>query len=62
MGTPVDQAVCPKCGRKGLYINTEDWKPVTIKCPDFKRCGWQADIRQFWPEKTSLKDAKTHGR
>ena len=50
MGTAADQCVCPKCGHKGLFINTEDWKPVAIKCLRLK-CGWKVDLRQFWPPK-----------
>ena len=50
MATGVDQAVCPKCGHKGLLINTEDWKPVAIKCPRLK-CDWRVDLKQFWPKK-----------
>jgi len=54
MGTPVDQAECPKCGRRGLYVNTEDWKPTQIKCPSLK-CGWKVDLKQFWPKEDFAK-------
>jgi hypothetical protein len=47
----VPNAVCPKCGCKGLYITQEDWKPVKIKCRRKFRCGWEVDLRQFWPKK-----------
>lgn len=50
MGTQVSQAVCPKCGNQGLFISTEDWKPVTIHCP-CRKCGWSVDLKQFWPKK-----------
>lgn len=47
----VREAVCPKCGSQGLYITQEDWKPITIKCRHIHACGWEADLRQFWPKK-----------
>lgn len=47
----VPNAVCPKCGDKGLYITHEDWKPVTIKCRHRSKCGWEVDLKQFWPKK-----------
>lgn len=47
----VREGRCPKCGAQGLYITQEDWKPVTIKCRHVHSCGWEADIRQFWPKK-----------
>ena len=50
MATGVDQAVCPQCGHQGLLVNTEDWKPVAIKCP-CRKCGWKVDLKQFWPKK-----------
>lgn len=49
MATSVDQAVCPQCGHQGLVINTEDWKPVALKCP-CRKCGWKVDLKQFWPK------------
>jgi hypothetical protein len=51
MGIGVDQAVCPKCGRSGLFINTDGWKPVAIRCYSIKNCGWNIDLKQFWPKK-----------
>jgi hypothetical protein len=47
----IPDAVCPKCGSKGLYITQEDYKPVVIKCRHFNKCGWEVDLRQFWPKK-----------
>lgn len=47
----VRNAVCPKCGSRGLYITQEDWKPVEIKCRHKWRCGWSVDLKQFWPKK-----------
>jgi hypothetical protein len=47
----VPHAVCPKCGSKGLYITQEDYKPVVIKCRHFSKCGWEVDLKQFWPKK-----------
>jgi hypothetical protein len=45
-------------------INTEDWKPVQIKCLSLK-CGWKVDLKQFWQVKEretekpfSVKDAR----
>lgn len=53
MAEPLDRCICPKCGHVGLRVNTEDWKPVTIKCTRIK-CGWQVDLKQFWPVKRKL--------
>jgi len=47
----VREATCPKCGSKGLYITQENWKPVVIKCRHVHTCGWEVDLRQFWPNK-----------
>jgi len=44
-------AKCPKCGDYGLYITQEDFKPVVIKCRHKWTCGWEVDLRQFWPNK-----------
>lgn len=38
MATGVDQAVCPKCGRQGLLLNTDKWRPVALRCRSIK-CG-----------------------
>lgn len=51
MATRVEQCRCPKCGGQGLLINTEDWKPVRIRCLRLKKCGWEVDLKQFWPKK-----------
>ena len=50
MTARVEGVVCPQCGHQGLEINTEGWKPAAIKCP-CRKCGWHADLRQFWPKK-----------
>lgn len=47
MGRGLD-LICPKCGHKGLFVNTEDWKPTQIKCARLK-CDWKVDLKQFWP-------------
>jgi endogenous inhibitor of DNA gyrase (YacG/DUF329 family) len=51
MGTLVDQVVCPKCGKHRLFINTDDYRPLTIRCTSLKKCGWTVDLKQFWPKK-----------
>lgn len=47
MGQGLDMCVCPACGHQGLLVNTEDWKPVKIKCLRLK-CGWSVNLRKFW--------------
>ena len=49
MGIGVDQAVCPKCGKQGLFISTDDWRPVSIHCTK-RKCGWSVDLQEFWPK------------
>lgn len=49
MGIGLSQVRCPKCGQATLFINTEDWKPIQIRCRRFK-CGWAVDLKQFWPD------------
>lgn len=60
MTTRVEGAVCPQCGHQGLEVNTEDWKPVAIKCP-CRKCGWRADLRQFWAKLKGLSHTLNKG-
>lgn len=58
MGIGLSQAVCPRCGHQGMLINTEDWKPVRIRCNRTQKCGWGVDLRPFWGKDNVEKETK----
>jgi len=50
VGETLHNVICPRCGHKGLIVNTDKWRPVRIRCLS-RKCDWSVDLRSFWPKR-----------
>jgi hypothetical protein len=39
---------CPQCGKKEVYTHAES--PRVLKCSRLGRCGWEAHVKELYPE------------
>ena len=56
MGETLHNVICPKCGHRGLIVNTDKWRPVRIHCLS-RKCDWSVDLKPFWPKKKEREEA-----